>query len=68
MSVIEDIEVGVPEAGEVRIQVTHTGVCHTDAYTLGGHDAEGLVRIMEQLRAAFQSSKKRSFMLFVHTS
>lgn len=39
---IEEIEVGPPKAGEVRIKVVATGVCHTDAYTLGGHDPEGL--------------------------
>jgi len=40
--VIEDIEVAPPKAGEVRIKVLATGVCHTDAYTLGGNDPEGL--------------------------
>jgi len=39
---IEDVEVGVPQAGEVRIRITHTALCHTDAYTLGGLDPEGL--------------------------
>lgn len=38
---IEDIEVAPPQAHEVRIQVHYTGVCHTDAYTLGGQDPEG---------------------------
>ena len=38
---IEEIEVEPPRAGEVRIRITHTGVCHTDAYTLGGLDPEG---------------------------
>jgi len=27
--------------GEVRIKVTHTALCHTDAFTLSGDDAEG---------------------------
>ena len=39
--VIEDIEVAPPKAGEVRIKVLYNAVCHTDAYTLGGHDSEG---------------------------
>jgi len=39
---IEDVEVGVPREGEVRIRITHTALCHTDAYTLGGLDPEGL--------------------------
>lgn len=38
---IETIEVGPPKAGEVRIKLTYTGVCHTDAYTLDGFDSEG---------------------------
>ncbi|CRK89513.1 CLUMA_CG003273, isoform A [Clunio marinus] len=39
---IEDIEVHPPRAGEVRVQILSTGVCHTDAYTLSGIDPEGL--------------------------
>ncbi|CAG90259.1 DEHA2G05808p [Debaryomyces hansenii CBS767] len=38
---IEDIEVAPPKAHEVRIKILHTGVCHTDAYTLSGVDPEG---------------------------
>lgn len=36
-----DVIVGVPQVGEVRIKITHTALCHTDEYTLGGHDPEG---------------------------
>lgn len=39
---VVEIDVAPPRKGEVLIQVTHTGVCHTDAYTLGGDDPEGL--------------------------
>lgn len=39
---IEEIEVAPPKAGEVRIKIHATGVCHTDAYTLSGKDSEGL--------------------------
>merc|ERR1711860_391152 len=39
---IETVEVHPPKAGEVRIKILATGVCHTDAYTLGGSDPEGL--------------------------
>ncbi|KAI8928828.1 chaperonin 10-like protein [Entophlyctis helioformis] len=39
---IEDIEVGVPQKGEVRVKIVSTGVCHTDAYTLSGEDPEGI--------------------------
>ena len=39
---LETVEVAPPKAGEVRIKVLATGVCHTDAYTLDGLDPEGL--------------------------
>jgi len=38
---IEEVEVAPPKAGEVRIKVLSSGVCHTDAYTLSGKDPEG---------------------------
>lgn len=37
---IEEIEVQPPRAGEVRIQVLYTGVCHTDAFYMSGEDPE----------------------------
>jgi S-(hydroxymethyl)glutathione dehydrogenase/alcohol dehydrogenase len=39
---IVDIEVAGPKEGEVMVQITHTGVCHTDAFTLSGDDPEGI--------------------------
>lgn len=39
---IVEIDVDPPKAGEVRVRITHTGVCHTDAFTLSGDDPEGL--------------------------
>ncbi len=39
---IVEIDVEPPKAGEVLIRVTHTGVCHTDAFTLSGDDPEGV--------------------------
>lgn len=39
---IEKITVDAPKAGEVRVQIMATGVCHTDLYTLSGADPEGL--------------------------
>uniref|UniRef100_A0A915B3Y9 S-(hydroxymethyl)glutathione dehydrogenase n=4 Tax=Parascaris univalens TaxID=6257 RepID=A0A915B3Y9_PARUN len=39
---LEEIEVDPPKSHEVRIKVLYTAVCHTDAYTLGGHDPEGV--------------------------
>lgn len=43
---IETIEVDPPKAGEVRIKIEYTGVCHTDSYTLGGSDPEGLFPVV----------------------
>jgi len=43
---IETIQVDPPKAGEVRVKIISTGVCHTDAYTLGGHDPEGLFPVV----------------------
>lgn len=39
---IVEIDVASPRAGEVLVQITHTGVCHTDAFTLSGEDPEGV--------------------------
>ena len=39
---IVEIDVEPPRVGEVRVRITHTGVCHTDAFTLSGDDPEGL--------------------------
>src|ERR1043166_5571701 len=38
---IETIDMEGPKAGEVLVEIMATGVCHTDAYTLSGLDAEG---------------------------
>ncbi|XP_045617950.1 alcohol dehydrogenase class-3 [Procambarus clarkii] len=43
---LEDVEVAPPKAGEVRIKILATGVCHTDAYTLDGHDPEGIFPVI----------------------
>lgn len=43
---IEEIEVAPPGPGEVRLKVLASGVCHTDAYTLDGHDPEGLFPVV----------------------
>lgn len=39
---IETVDVAPPKAHEVRIRIIATAICHTDAYTLGGHDPEGV--------------------------
>ena len=39
---IVEIDVADPAAGEVLVKISHTGVCHTDAFTLSGQDPEGI--------------------------
>ena len=39
---IEEVDVMPPQAGEVRVRILASGVCHTDAYTLSGEDPEGV--------------------------
>ncbi len=39
---IVEIDVAPPQTGEVMVKITHTAVCHTDAYTLSGDDPEGV--------------------------
>ncbi|KAJ3294696.1 hypothetical protein HK104_003360 [Borealophlyctis nickersoniae] len=43
---IEEVEVAPPKAGEVRVKILATGVCHTDAYTLSGKDPEGIFPVI----------------------
>jgi S-(hydroxymethyl)glutathione dehydrogenase / alcohol dehydrogenase len=38
----EVVIVAPPKAGEVRVKVISNALCHTDIYTLDGHDPEGL--------------------------
>ena len=37
---IVEVDVAPPKKGEVLIKISHTGVCHTDAFTLSGDDPE----------------------------
>ena len=43
---IVELDVAPPERGEVLIRITHTGVCHTDAFTLSGADPEGIFPVV----------------------
>lgn len=36
------VQVEPPKAGEVRVKIIANALCHTDIYTLDGHDPEGL--------------------------
>ena len=37
---VRTVTVAPPQAGEVRIRIVATALCHTDAYTLDGLDPE----------------------------
>jgi len=39
---IVELDMEGPKFGEVLVEIMATGLCHTDAYTLGGLDSEGL--------------------------
>ena len=39
---METVSVAPPKAGEVRVKLVASGVCHTDAFTLSGEDPEGI--------------------------
>jgi len=39
---VTNIQIDPPRAGEVRVKVMANALCHTDIYTLDGHDPEGL--------------------------
>lgn len=39
---VRTVTVAPPQAGEVRIKIHAAALCHTDQYTLGGSDPEGL--------------------------
>ncbi len=43
---IVEIDVAEPKKGEVLVRNTHTGVCHTDAFTLSGADPEGVFPVV----------------------
>ncbi len=38
---IVEVDLDGPKAGEVLVEIMASGICHTDAYTLGGLDSEG---------------------------
>ncbi|WP_432720821.1 S-(hydroxymethyl)glutathione dehydrogenase/class III alcohol dehydrogenase [Jeongeupia wiesaeckerbachi] len=39
---IEEVDLQLPQKGEVLVRIIASGVCHTDAYTLSGMDSEGV--------------------------
>ena len=39
---IVDIDLELPKAGEVLVELKATGICHTDEFTLSGADPEGI--------------------------
>lgn len=58
---IETIEVAPPKAGEVRIKIVASGVCHTDAYTLGGFDPEGVFPVVLGHEGKIQNMKSYQY-------
>lgn len=43
---IEKVDVMLPRKGEVLVKMIASGVCHTDAFTLSGDDAEGIFPVI----------------------
>lgn len=43
---IVELDIAPPKVGEVLVKITHTGVCHTDAFTLSGDDPEGVFPVV----------------------
>src|SRR5690606_31021799 len=39
---IVELDLEGPKKGEVLVKITHTALCHTDAFTLSGDDPEGV--------------------------
>ncbi|MEN1929800.1 S-(hydroxymethyl)glutathione dehydrogenase/class III alcohol dehydrogenase [Luteimonas sp. MJ250] len=39
---IVELDLEGPKQGEVLVKITHTALCHTDAFTLSGEDPEGV--------------------------
>src|SRR3979490_1932217 len=39
---METVQLAGPGAGEVRVEIKATGICHTDEFTRSGADPEGL--------------------------
>ncbi|KAJ5966450.1 hypothetical protein N7481_013164 [Penicillium waksmanii] len=73
---LEDVEVAPPKAHEVRMKVLHTGVCHTDQYTLSGADPEGAfpsilghegAGIVESVGAGVTNVKPGDFVIALYT-
>jgi S-(hydroxymethyl)glutathione dehydrogenase/alcohol dehydrogenase len=44
--VIEDVDLEAPRAGEARVRITATGLCHTDLHGIRGHRAQSLPIIL----------------------
>ncbi|MBF4244054.1 S-(hydroxymethyl)glutathione dehydrogenase/class III alcohol dehydrogenase [Vibrio anguillarum] len=43
---VEEIDVMLPQKGEVLVRIIASGVCHTDAFTLSGEDPEGIFPVI----------------------
>lgn len=43
---VVELDVAPPQMGEVLVRISHTGVCHTDAFTMSGADPEGIFPVV----------------------
>ncbi|ASG06833.1 S-(hydroxymethyl)glutathione dehydrogenase/class III alcohol dehydrogenase [Vibrio anguillarum] len=43
---VEEVDVMLPQKGEVLVRIIASGVCHTDAFTLSGEDPEGIFPVI----------------------
>lgn len=49
--VVEDVQVAPPQAGEVRIKILSTALCHTDYYTWSGKVSPPLSLLESRFRS-----------------
>ena len=57
-------QVAPPKAGEVRVKVISNALCHTDIYTLDGHDPEVGSHIFLKLdEISFRDSSRASLVM-----
>ncbi|GJN22537.1 hypothetical protein PR202_gb10112 [Eleusine coracana subsp. coracana] len=75
--VIEDVQVAPPQAGEVRIKILFTALCHTDHYTWSGKKPDGTelliprvsflaflaMKLLELLKVSVKESLKCSLVI-----
>ncbi len=61
---MSQVDVAPPKAGEVRVKIAYTALCHTDVFTLSGDDPEGSNLVVPHL----PPSGTRMFLVGIHFS